>query len=238
MAFGFPSGGGNIIPRIKYDARSGRMFRVDRVKGASGDWESKDVDITGGAVFLVHRGSLKKGWRNFKTFDERAVPIADPLPDRPGGLDAEGKPEYRPIIKMLVKLGPNVGADVRELSISASTCFDSIEALVTEWSAVKEHATDDHCPVVRLEGSQPLKLRNGTAYVPTWRMMGWRPMPSDLAEVADGQDKVDAMATMPPPPSNGFDDADYANASWDNAPAPTTAPAAAMPGDDTDDLPF
>ena len=228
MAFGFPTGGGNIVPRIKYDARSGRLFRVDRVKGADGNWASKDADITTGAAFLVARASLRKGWRNFKTFDERLVPLSDPLPARPDGLDSEGKPEYRPVVKMLLKLAPQIGGDVRELSISAATARDSIETLVTAWSE-GDHATDDECPVVRLEGTSPLKLRNGTAYVPSWKIAGWRPMPADLAEAVAGQSDLDEMAAHVEVEGDG-------GVAWDEAPVPTEVPGAAF--EDDSQLPF
>ena len=46
--FGFStesSGGGDFLPIVKYDARAGRFFRMDRVDTGSG-FESDPVDIT------------------------------------------------------------------------------------------------------------------------------------------------------------------------------------------------
>ena len=47
---GFPTksedgGGGDFMPIVKYDARSGRIFRVDRVNNGDG-FTSELVDIT------------------------------------------------------------------------------------------------------------------------------------------------------------------------------------------------
>ena len=47
MALGLPqSGGGNRVPIIKYDARAGRIFRVDRTQNAGGQYDSATVEIT------------------------------------------------------------------------------------------------------------------------------------------------------------------------------------------------
>ena len=46
--FGFstePSGGGDFTPIIKYDARAGRVFRVDREQTTDG-FASNPVDVT------------------------------------------------------------------------------------------------------------------------------------------------------------------------------------------------
>jgi hypothetical protein len=39
------SGGGDFTPIIKFDARAGRMFRVDREQDASGSWNTENVEV-------------------------------------------------------------------------------------------------------------------------------------------------------------------------------------------------
>ena len=50
------SGGGDFLPRIQYDARAGRFFRVDRVQTSAG-WESNLEEI---ALPKIGRASCRE----------------------------------------------------------------------------------------------------------------------------------------------------------------------------------
>lgn len=220
MAFGFPKSGGNIVPRIKFNAKSGRMYRVERKKNARGDYESEDVEIAN-PTMLVHRASMRKGWMRFTDFAERMVNIYDEMPAQPEGLDSDGKPEWKPTVKWLVKLAPSCGGDVREWGVSAYCVMDTLEPLTDEW-AKGEHATDDMCPILTMTGTVAIKGAKGTNYAPAWRTAGWRPCPPDLAEKAPQErdappgDDFDRVSV----PANQAIDGD---ALWD-APAGEAAP--------------
>ena len=66
--FGFstePSpGGGDFTPIIKYDARAGRVFRVDRISTGNG-FETNPIDITATFKAVVDFENIKTGWMVF-----------------------------------------------------------------------------------------------------------------------------------------------------------------------------
>src|SRR5206468_7502697 len=93
--FGFPiepSSGGDFLPIIKYDARAGRIFRMDRVDNGSG-YESDAVDITPIFKALADFENVQVGWIYFPPGlapDFKLVPIGTQLPDRPSALHKNG----------------------------------------------------------------------------------------------------------------------------------------------------
>ena len=40
------AGGGERLPILKFDARAGRLFIIDRIQAADGNWNSQPTDIT------------------------------------------------------------------------------------------------------------------------------------------------------------------------------------------------
>ncbi|HKD75563.1 MAG TPA: hypothetical protein VKB76_08720, partial [Ktedonobacterales bacterium] len=65
--FGFsttPSTGGDFLPIIKYDARAGRIFRMDRAEIGNG-FENKAVDITANFKAMFDLESVETGWIDF-----------------------------------------------------------------------------------------------------------------------------------------------------------------------------
>ena len=85
--FGFStevSAGGEFLPIIKYDSRSGRLFRVDRINTGNG-FASEPVDITGNVKFLADFENVEVGWINFtpgQTPDFRLVPMGTQMAER------------------------------------------------------------------------------------------------------------------------------------------------------------
>ena len=83
--FGFstePSQGGDFTPIIKYDARAGRIFRVDRVQTTNG-FESEQVDITQIFKAVVDFENIQCGWIDFPANSAPSFvlnPMGTPLP--------------------------------------------------------------------------------------------------------------------------------------------------------------
>ncbi len=176
---GFNSGG-TIRPRIKYNSKAGRAYRVEREQDKDGDWVSKDVEVTDNLCFLLDRRSMRKGWMNFKTFHEVIVPIKADLPEQPDDIGSDGKLSYKPVLKMTVKLAPNCGGDIREFSTSSMLVMNSIGDLLVDWKS-SEHSDDDMCPVIKLVGSEAISGNHGVNYKPTWEVSAWRERPADMA---------------------------------------------------------
>jgi len=158
--FGFstePSAGGDFIPIIKYDARSGRFFRMDRVDNGSG-FISNPVDITACFKAIVDFENVEVGWIDFPAgsaplFD--LVPIGSPLPDRPSTRHKNG-------VRLKLKLAKDCGGTkpIREIAGTSKAFLSGIEAVFKDYEAAKA-ANADKLPVIVLEKTTPIKTGTG-----------------------------------------------------------------------------
>jgi len=81
------SGGGDFLPIVKYDARAGRMFRVDKVDGIS-----TPVDITKKFKAVFDFENVEVGYINFAT---GSAPDFVMVPLGARGTDSETAPQRR-----------------------------------------------------------------------------------------------------------------------------------------------
>lgn len=221
MALGLSNGNseaGSFLPIVKWDARAGRFFRVDREQGASG-WASNDVDLTmEKPKFCMDFGSIETGYMAFTPGpDFHLTPMGQPMPAKP---TKDHKAGFR------VKLAGKVLNGVREFSASAKSVLASMDILHTEFEAAPEAATG-MVPVVELSGSTTV-ITNGpqgkvTSYSPTFRIIQW--VARD--EALFGSRTVPAPGGAPiasaPAPTAAVHVAPPAN----HAPPPVHTPAAA-----------
>ena len=196
--FGFPpetSGGADIVPIVKYDARAGRMFRIDRVQTATG-FTSDQVDITGNGD-ATSRGNFKAmcdfenievGWFNFTPGVAPSIIVVkrgNMLPPKPSEQHKYG-------LQFMLKLARECGGDtpIRKISGTSKAFRNAFEHIVGVWDA--EHkAQGGKLPVLMLDGL-PLPVTTGqgqrqsTNYHPKFRIVGWAPR-GDLAYVPQPQ---------------------------------------------------
>lgn len=223
MALGFATGngeGGSFLPIIKWDARAGRLFRVDRSQGPNG-WESNDVDLTMQKPrFAIDFGSIETGWMAFTATgpDFRMAPLGSPAVERPS---KEHKQGFR------LRVGGKVLDGVREFSASAKSVLSAIDSLHTVYEGRPE-AQSGKIPVVELTGSVSI-VTNGpqgkvTSYSPTFEIVAWADRMEGMGErtvaVPKPLDGVATPAVAAPasPPANHVP-----------PPAATKAPVPAMP---------
>ena len=58
--------GGDRLPILKFDARAGRLFTMNRSQAADGTWLTQPTDITmSQPPFCVDFGTLEVGWAHF-----------------------------------------------------------------------------------------------------------------------------------------------------------------------------
>lgn len=172
------SGGGNFADVVKYDARAGRMFRVDRFQGAAG-WETQNIEVTNGFQFVPDLDNIQVGWALFAAGmapSWSVVPLGQPLPPKPSDL-------HKQCFKMMTKLGKASGGDVREFASQAKVVIGAIDALHSAYEAQKA-ANPGKLPVVALTGSTPVvsigKGQSSTNYAPTFEIKGWIDRPAEL----------------------------------------------------------
>jgi len=213
MAFGMKINlGGDFAPIVKFDARAGRLFRIDRDPVTS---EKTSVDITQPPpTFAVDFGSLTIGYIRFTTQgpDCRLVPEGQQLPVQPDDRDDKGRLLFRPGFK--VQLYGRVLGGLREWCSTAGCVVNSVDDLYEKFRA-DPNAAAARIPVVTLVSAIPIVTGSGTnkttTYAPAFRIDSW-------------VDRVLEMGvrTVPPPKPQT------------QAPAPAMATA----DDFDDDIPF
>lgn len=176
--FGFstePSAGGDFMPIIKYDARAGRLFRMDRVDTGSG-FATDQVDITSSFKAIVDFENVEVGWIDFPPGSAPSfalVPMGNPLPDRPS-------PRHKNGVRFVLKLAKDCGGakPIREIAGTSKAFLSGVEAAFTVYQAEKA-ANVGKLPVIVLEKTTPIKSGSGekqsTNYQPTFKITGWAP---------------------------------------------------------------
>jgi len=205
--FGFstePSAGGDFTPICKYDARAGRVFRVDREQAGDG-FVSNPVDITAIFKAVVDFENVETGWMDFLPGSAPSfalVSLADltsgkiTLPDRPG-------PKHKNGIRFLLKRNKACGGDkpVRELAGTSKAFLGGVEEVFTEYERTRAQYPGQ-LPVIELASTTPVKSGSGstqsTNYRPTFRISGWAKRPEDLIYLRPSAAPVEPLKQTPP----------------------------------------
>lgn len=218
MALGLPTGGGfSRVPILKYDARAGRLFRVDREANAAGQFESNAVEITSAFQAVIDVENIERGWLSFPTNaapDIVTAPFNAPMPDKPS-------PNHRPGFRVYMLLGKACGGDVREMAANAQVSINGMDNLHNAYLAGVK-ANPGMLPVVKLAGTKPVtssgKGQSSTNYEPVWEIAAWVNRPGPLAPDAIAKLKAGGSAEAsgapaappppppPPPPPASFED--------------------------------
>jgi len=198
----------------KYDARAGRIFRVDRLATSNG-FEATPVDITATFKAVVDFENVETGWIDFPVGSAPSfvmIKISDlkagkPLPDRPS-------PKHKNGIRFLLKLAKICGGDrpVREMAGTAKAFVSGVEEVYQEYEREKLKYPG-MLPVIVLVGTEVVKSSKGqntsTNYRPKFKIDGWATRPEDLVHfpvTADAPATAPAIApstgsTAVPPPA-------------------------------------
>ena len=196
MGLGLPqsSSGGDRTAIVKYDARAGRLFRIDR-SNASGEWTTNPVEVTNSFQAIMDLANIETGWLSFPKGaapDIRTVKIGNPLPERPSDQHKVG-------FRVLMKLGKSLGGDLREMAANAGVSIKGMDALYDAY--LKDAgANPGKLPVVALETTVAVtsggKEQSSTNYQPVWKIVGWADRPPEL-----GGEGAPTAASPPPPPA-------------------------------------
>lgn len=199
MALGLQteSGGGDFTPVVKFDARAGRMFRVDREQDGGGNWNTNNVEITNGFTAVMDLENIEVGWLLFAAGvapQLTLVKLGQPLPQRPSDQHKQG-------FRMMMKLGKSSGGDVREIAATSKAVLGAVDDLHTAYEAQKG-ANPGKLPVVALTGSKAIvstgKGQSSTNYAPIFEIQKWVDRPAELGGASGAtQDE----ASPPPPPA-------------------------------------
>lgn len=232
MAFGYKVTNGDFLPICKFDARSGKFFKVEKQPGAP----ANDIELPPGTKFALDFGALEAGWVTFTTqgpvrhmqpYVEGQPSIAQP-PDK----DSEGKMIYRP--GFYVKLAGNSIDGIREWIGASAAVMNAVDDLWNSFALAPEAAAGQ-IPIVSIPNTVAIKsgtgARSSTNYAPVFRIEGWTPRPEQLGErVTPAPSRANGTA----PAMNAAAGAQAAQAQQaappvTSPPAASATPAAGMP---------
>lgn len=154
--------GGVFVPRIEYDAKAGRMARVDRTADETA-FTKTDITMSQPA-FAFDFGTIEIGWLNFQAGIAPSfalTPYGHPMPARP---DAGHKAGFR------LRVWDGREAATRELTSCAGVTVNAIEALWDQFSAAPEAAAGQ-LPVFRFANV----VVSGRNYAPVFTLLQWIP---------------------------------------------------------------
>jgi hypothetical protein len=200
------SGGGDIVPFVKYDARAGRFFRNDRAQDTSGNYTNTPVDITSTFKAVLDLENIEVGYLKFAAGsapEYQLVRLGEPMPAKPA--DAKWKQGAR----VMMKLHASCGGDIRETSSNAAAFLKGIDELHTAYEAQKA-SQPGKLPIVMLKTTIPVTSGSGdkksTNYQPVFEIVGWASRPVDLVFAAKqntAQPTQAAPAQAATPPATG-----------------------------------
>lgn len=204
MALGFSEntgGGSDRLDYLKYNARAGRLYRVDRENDGSG-WVTSETEITNNFTAVADIENIEVGWMHFPTGAApvfRLSKIGEPKPARPNADFTEG---FRLVMKLSAATAEGKSA-IRELTGNAKVIRKGMDELHNEYlEGIKDNP--GKLPVVKLEKTIPVVIENKhgkqTNYQPVFKIIKWVPRPEDLQPVAS---VPASSAPASAPPSTG-----------------------------------
>jgi hypothetical protein len=113
--FGFstePSAGGDFLPIVKYDARAGLWFRIDRVDSGQG-FLPEPVDVTRNFKAIFDLENLETGWIAFPSGSaplSSLVAMRDLL-GKTAQFPAQPGATYKHGLRFMLKLAKDIGGD-------------------------------------------------------------------------------------------------------------------------------
>jgi len=197
MALGLSYGGGggaDFLPIVKYDARAGRIFRVDREDGVS-----TPTDITKNFKAVFDFENVQVGWMRFVAGaapDFVLVDHGQQMPSKPSD-------DHRQGVRIVMLLSDKCGGDIREMTGNAAAFLRGIDKLHNDY---EEQVVNNKgkLPVVVLDDTIAVESGGGnnksTNYQPQFKIVSWVPRPKDLKPSPRGK----AAPSRPSaPPSTG-----------------------------------
>lgn len=209
MALGLSTGGtggGEIQPYINYDAKAGRMFRVDRAQQGDGTWATNKVEITNIAQIVMDLANIRVGWINYTSqgpVRKLVVLGKEPIPPRPDDKDSQGKLAFKQGFEVDILLNKDAGGGPLRIFGSAAGCvIEAMDALHDAYSGSAEGKAGK-LPIVRITDVQPVKSGQSTNYKPNFAIVNWMDRPAAMNGSTVREIGATAPATgstvVPPP---------------------------------------
>jgi hypothetical protein len=175
MSLGKRKGSGDIAELIKFDARSGTLYRCDRARAPDGEWYTEQKNITDNFSAVFDMENVEVGWIAFSSGGPPSFvmfPVGSDIGNPPSDKHKQG-------FRLRLKLAKGSGGGVREFASTAASTWQAIDKLHTEFEKERgKHA--GKLPLVKLAAVRPSKTPMGTSYVPLFEITAWVVRPAEL----------------------------------------------------------
>jgi len=174
MAFGMQTTSGDFLPIVKYDARAGKFFKVEKLVGGG----SNPIEIPMGTKFALDFGTIEAGYVMFSNQGpiRHMKPYVDgvAMPAQPQDKDDKGKLIFRP--GFYIKVAGNALDGVREWCSNAQVLLNAMDELYQQYVRAPEAAAGQ-IPLIAIVSTTPVTTGSGaqksTNYAPVFRIEGW-----------------------------------------------------------------
>lgn len=193
MALGIPSGGsgrGDILPILKFDAKSGDMIAVTREQQGDGTWQRSEEEVSFPLRMVVDFANIETGWMAFvaNAPDFHMAKAGTPTPAKPS-------PEHKFCVRVRL-FTKEYG--LREFSHTSKTVLRAIDTLHDRFVADRDsHA--GKMPVVEMTGTETVKTSTPQGELkfkaPRWSIVGWTNPPAAFS----GESAQEAPREEPKP---------------------------------------
>lgn len=170
--------GGSFLPIVKFDARSGRVKRLDKPIGGA----AEEIDITKNFKAVFDLDHVEVGWAKFVAGQAPSwvmAPMRDDVAPPPKPDD-----DHKKAFRVNLKLAKECGGDVRELGGSSKALIAGFKALHDAYEADRA-SNVGKLPVVVMDEARPIvtetRLGKNTNYAPVFRITAWVNRPDGLA---------------------------------------------------------
>lgn len=163
----YHTNGGDFVPRVEFNAKSGRLSIVNRTEDATGAFGTDKIDVTmSRPQFALDCGTIQIGWLYFPPGaapDVSLVPYGQDMPARP-------TPKHKAGFQVMIWNG--IEPHAREFKSTAGVVVDAIEELWDRFIAAPE-AARGMIPVVQLVDIKAIASKRGTNYMPVFTLTKW-----------------------------------------------------------------
>jgi hypothetical protein len=166
------SGGGDITPIVKWDAKAGDLIKVDRENDGSG-WVKNETEMTLPISFAMDFDNMQIGWLSFATGapDFQLVNLGERMPPKPSD-------DHKQCFRVKIASG-DLG--LREFSHSAKTVMRAMDKLHDQF-VDGQAANAGKTPVVTIGGTETVKIDTPQGElrfkVPEWSITQWIDRPA------------------------------------------------------------
>ena len=135
MSLGLRRSVGNILPRLKFDARIGQFLVEDRVRDTDDKWSTEQQNIAREdfrAIFDMK--NVEVGWIDFPKGappDAKLVSGGNGAPDRWGEAPSKS---HKLGVRLIVKLDDTIDGSVRELMSTAVGLWSGLDSLHDDYT--------------------------------------------------------------------------------------------------------